>query len=472
MLRRMKLGAFAALSAALVALAPGVAAAAPAPPNDPVTTPTALDGTQSSLSGTTDGATLTKTDPASACDEQLAATVWYSLTNVPARDVVLRLTSQDDLDAVVVVYRVQNGRLRALECAETGDAGVATLGAAARTGDLVLVAQTAGSAPGAFTLQALVPEPPEALPGRPLRGVARSSVEPLLDETDLWHVDLRAGTTYRLSLVSDVPGACPSVRLYGPGGPPSDARELLFLRCNSATSFTPGPDGGGRYLLLVGIAYGEGRVSYRLQVARAGADDTAPGLKLPVGVWRSGRLAPMATDQLDMYRFSIAARSDVSLQLARPLPPKVSLLLLRDTGSSLASGRAIRRQLAPGMYYVVVGAPAGTPATSYRLRLGERGISTLTVEGVDHGHAPFGTELSFSALIGKPAGRVAVLQVDRFDPLHGWLYLRTFRVPVSAGATASFAWRPPHVGAYRVRVVAPSRSRYLLVTVDDVSAGP
>jgi hypothetical protein len=472
MLRSVKIGACAALSAVIAVLVPGVAAAAPSPANDAVEAPVALDGAQSSVSGTTDGATLAKTDPTAACDEQLTATVWYSLTNVPARDVVLRLTAQDGLAAVVGVYRLRNGRLRSLSCAETEDNGVATLGVTARNGDLVLVGQTTGSGAGAFTLQALVPEAPEALPGRELRGVARSSVEELLDESDLWSAHLFPGTTYRISLVATTPDACPTVKLFQPGGPPSDARELLDLRCNSATSFTPGPEGGGRYLLIVELAYGDGRIPYRLQVARAEADDTAPGLKLPVGVWRRGRLAPSTIDQLDMYRFSVAARSDVTLQLASAQPSKASLLLLRDTGSSLASGRAIRRQLAPGMYYVVVSAPTGTPAAAYRLRLRERGISTLTAQGLDHGHVPFGTELAVSAVIGKPAGRTAVLEIDRFDPLHGWLYVRTFRVAVSAVATASFAWRPPHVGAYRVRVVAPSRSRYLLVTVDDINAGP
>lgn len=472
MLRSVKIGACAALSAMIAVLVPGVAAAAPPPPNDAVATPAALDGTQSSLSGTTDGATLAKTDPAAACDEQLAATVWYSLTNVPARNVVLRLTAQDALDAVIDVYHLRNGRLSSVNCAETEDNGVATIGVTARNGDLVLVGQTTGSASGAFTLQALVPEVPEALPGRELRGVARSSVEELLDESDLWNVHLFPGTTYRISLVATTAGACPTVKLFQPGGPPSDARELLYLRCNSATSFTPGPEGGGRYLLLVELAYGDGRIPYRLQVARAEPDDTAPGLKLRAGVWRRGRLAPMTIDQLDMYRFSVAARSDVTLQLASAQPSKVSLLLLRDTGSSLASGRAIRRPLAPGVYYVVVSAPAGTPSVAYRLRLRERGVSTLTAHGLDRGHVPFGTELAFSAVIGKPAGRAAVLEIDRFDPLHGWLYVRTFRVAVSVGATASFAWRPPHVGAYRVRVVAPSRSRYLFVTVDDINAGP
>jgi hypothetical protein len=173
-----------------------------------------------------------------------------------------------------------------------------------------------------------------------------------------------------------------------------------------------------------------------------------------------------------MYRFSIAERSDITLELGRPRAPKVSLLLLRDTGASVASGRAIRRQLAPGMYYAVVGAPAGSPAVGYRLRLRERGVSTLTAPGVDHGHAPFGTELTLSAVIGRPAGRTASLQIDRLDPLQGWLYDRTVTLPVPASATVSFAWRPPHAGTYRARIVAPSRSRYLVVTVDDVSAGP
>jgi len=255
------------------------------------------------------------------------------------------------------------------------------------------------------------------------------------------------------------------VRMFQPGGPPSDVRGVMYLRCNGSTSFTPGPDGGGRYLLLVGISYASGLAPYRLQVSRAQADDTAPGLALPVGVWRQGRLTPSATDQLDMYRFVLAVQSDVIIQLGRPWPKGVALLLLRDMGKSVAAGKAIRRSLAPGTYYVVVSAPTGSRAQDYRLLLREREVSTLSVEGVQQGIALLGSPLTLSAHIGAPAGRVATLQVDRFDPLDGWLFLRGYSLPVGAGDEASLAWTPQHVGRYRARITAPSRSGYVYITV-------
>ncbi|HEX3057072.1 MAG TPA: hypothetical protein VHP82_13140 [Gaiellaceae bacterium] len=465
MLRAVRGTACLGLAAVAVAVAPAAALADP-PGNDSQTAAVTIDATSSTVTGTTLEATLAKTDPASACGEPVTATVWYSLVNVPARDVVLRLTAQGGLDAVVGVYRIRNGRLNSVDCEETGDDGVATVDVQGRNGDLVLVAQTTGSPPGAFALQALVPQPPEAVPGHALRGVAHASLEEYLDTSDLWHVDLRAGETYRLSLVE--PGRwCAEVRLYRPGGVPTDAREVLFLRCNRSASFTPGPDGGGRYLLLVSIAYGAGRLPYRLQIAPARPDDTAPGLNLEAGVWRTGRLHPAGTDQLDMYRFVVSVPSDVIVELGRPRRRDVSLLLLRATGKSLAAGRAIRRPLRAGTYYVVVSAPTGSRTTDYRLIVRERGVSVLTVPELQKGHVTLGTPLTLSALIGQPAGRKAKLEIDRFDPLNGWLFLHTYRLPVDSHDTAALTWRPTHVGTYRVRVTAPSRSSYVYITVED-----
>jgi hypothetical protein len=461
------LGGCAAFLAAVLVAMPAAASAATPPDNDAVTAPATVDATRGSTLGTTDGATLAKTDPTSVCSDAPAATVWYSLANVPARDTVLRLQAFDGLTAALVVYHVRNGRLTQVDCAETGDDGIATLGVSAQNGDLVLVAQLASSGPGTFALATLVPEQREPLPGRALHGTATASVEALLDESDLWHVDLRPGTSYRISFVTRGTYGCAHVTLFRVG-----SRPLLQLRCNSATSFTPGPDGGGRYLLLVDIGYADGRVPYRLELARANRDDTAPGLKLPVGVWRDGTLEPGGVDQLDMYRFTLSARSDITVELGRPSARNVSLLLVRENGKSIAAGRAVRRPLAPGTYFAIVNAPAGTERAAYRVRLRVRAQSILAAVGVERGHAALGTPVVLAAAIGKPFGRVASLEIDRFDPLNGWLYARTYRLPVAPDGTASLHWRPPTAGMYRARIVAPSRSRYRFVTVDDVSAGP
>jgi hypothetical protein len=403
-------------SLASLLLAAAAHAATPPPSNDAQATPTPVDATSSTITGTTDGATTVKTDPASPCDDTVTATVWYSLTNVPDRDIVLRLTGQDGLDAVLAVYTVRKGRLVPFDCVETGDDGVATLGVTASNGNLVLVGQRTGSPAGAFTLQSLVPQTPERLPGRSLHGVAHGSVEEFLHASDLWNVDLRAGTTYRVSFVIPSGGECPSLRLYRPGGPPTAARLAFTLRCSDADSFTPGRDGGGRYFLVVGIGDASGRVPYRLQVAPAQRDDTAPGVKLATGAWRDGRLDPVGTDQLDMYRFVVSERSDVTIVLGMPWSATVTLQLLRDIGDSVAAGHAIRRPLGPGTYYVVVQAPAGSAPVRYRLLLRERGVSTLKTPVPQSGTTQLGVPVPFTATIGKPAGHVAELEIDRYDP--------------------------------------------------------
>jgi hypothetical protein len=443
-------------------LAAGANAAAPPPPNDAQTAAIAIDATSSSTAGTTDGGTLEKTDPANVCGVTVTATVWYRLNDVPDRQVVLRLAGQDGLDAAVAVYRLSKGRLAEVDCAETEDDDVATFGFDAAVGDLVIVGQRPGSAVGGFTLQALVPQAPEAPPGKALKRVGDGTVEEFLDDSDLWHADLRAGTTYRISFI--VPGGrCPSLRIHRAGAP----KESFSIRCNGAGSFTPGPDGGGRYQFVVGIAYASGRVPYRINVVRAQADDTAPGVKLAVGVWRSGRLDPRRTDQLDMYRFTLADRSDITLQLAKPWSKTLSVQLIGDNGHSLAAGHAIRRPLAPGTYYAVVQAPAGTAPVTYRLLLRVRGVSHMQIPALENGAIALGTPLVLTATIGHPSGRAARLQVDRFDPVDGWLYLRTYTLPVAADALATFTWNAPSIGWYRFRIVAPSRSHYRVFQVTE-----
>lgn len=217
--------------------------------------------------------------------------------------------------------------------------------------------------------------------------------------------------------------------------------------------------------MLVGIAYSSGRVPYRIEVSRAQPDDTAPGLALPVGVWHSGRLHPSQADQLDMYRFVLADRSDVTLRLARPWPHNASLQLLRDSGKSLDRGRAIRRPLAPGTYYVIVSAPTGGHMVGYRLMLRKHGVSTLSIPELQKRHVALGIPLTLSAVIGRPTGHVATVEIDRLDPLQGWLFLRDVGMRVALDASASVTWTPSSVGIYRVRVTAPSRSGYVTFSV-------
>ena len=450
------------LLVAAAAAALPAAALADRPANDSQTSAIVIDATSSASAGTTQDATLAKTDP-SACGDIVTGTVWYALANVPNRNVVLRLTTAGGFDASVAVYRLRSGRLSSVERNETDENGVATIAFSARDGDLVVIGQRTGSGPGTFTLAALVPQLPEVgSRAHAARRRARDGGGVPRRERPL---------ACRPDSGDDIPDQLrrpgrrvPTFALYRPGGL-DDAHQSLLLRCNRSASFTPGPDGGGRYLVLVGVAYSSGRVPYRIEVSRAQPDDTAPGLALPVGVWHSGRLHPSQADQLDMYRFVLADRSDVTLRLARPWPHNASLQLLRDSGKSLDRGRAIRRPLAPGTYYVIVSAPTGGHMVGYRLMLRKHGVSTLSIPELQKRHVALGIPLTLSAVIGRPTGHVATVEIDRLDPLQGWLFLRDVGMRVALDASASVTWAPSSVGIYRVRVTAPSRSGYVTFSV-------
>jgi hypothetical protein len=443
--------------AALVAVAPA-AAQVGAPPNNAQQNALPLPAAHGAAAGETTGATVDETDPRRPCGHSVAATLWYRLGSPPHRAVVLRLVALGQLDAVVAVYRPREGQLVALACSTSGDDGVATISFAGRSGDLVLVGQLIESRPGRFKVRTLVPQPPERAPGRPLHGTVRSTVERYLDEDDLWHVSLQAGTVYRFSLITS-DDHCVYATIYST----VTKREVLSLSCDDYGLFTPGPSGGGRYLLRVTSGSSEGPVLYRLQVARAGPDDTAPGIELRRGVWTAAQLDPSGIDDIDLYRFRLERRSDVLLALARPRPSQLSLLLLTSEGLKVARGQAIRRSLRAGGYFVAVQGEAGERAAVYRLVLRVQEVSLLSVKG---SRTPtLGQPVAFAVRVGSPAGRFATLQVDRFDPLEGWLFFRLYRLRVAHDNTALLAWSPPSVGRFRARITQPARSGYVYLDV-------
>src|SRR4029453_8916217 len=97
--------------------------------------------------------------------------------------------------------------------------------------------------------------------------------------------------------------------------------------------FPPGPAGGGGYTLPVRTtSERSGAHRYRLQAAEAGADDTSPCLALQNGQTRQGGLLAGAIDMVDLYRFTVSRRSDVSLKLRAGSRAQFDLTLLRDDG--------------------------------------------------------------------------------------------------------------------------------------------
>ena len=132
-------------------------------------------------------------------------------------------------------------------------------------------------------------------------------------------------------------------------------------RCGGYVVFTPGPDGGGRYTLLVRTtSEGGGPQRYRLQAAKAGPDDTSPGLALRDGQTNRGGLLAGALDALDLHRFTVARRSDVTLAMHAGSRARFDLTVLRDDGRRVAcecgetGAVRARLRLSPGRYFAVV----------------------------------------------------------------------------------------------------------------------
>jgi hypothetical protein len=424
-----------------------------APPNDERAGATQLAPLPRQVRGTTADATTARKDPriCTATD----ASVWYRIDGAPAGRIVLRLKAGGKLDAAIGVFRSVRSELRPVDCARTDDKGLAEVSFSADEGEsfLILVGERAGSDPGGFQLVAFRAEPPASAPGQalPASGGA-GTVSALGDEDDAWRVDLRAGQTYRINVVAP-PGLCLSVGLYRVNGH-AFGDEAAAVGCGGYRLFTPGVGGDGRYSLVVhassGVA-GTRLQRYRLEVAPAGPDDMGPGTPLGGG-HVSGRLSAFGVDVEDLYRFDVVRRGEVKLALTDR--SQFDVFLLSEGGRRLScacGGRGpatLRQQLAPGHYFALVRA-ARRSSGSYRLSVSVREITATTLTFSSRQVAA-GGGVTISVHVATAAGPVAV-EIDRFDPLQGWVFARSIHVAVGPGGTASIGWTPPAQGRWRAR---------------------
>src|SRR5215210_43576 len=409
------------------------------------------------LPATTRGTTLGATSDDYRDCHMSGGGVWYRFSG-PASGRVLVHLATGERDGVVAAFRRNRGGVHELGCASTDRRGNVVAGFATKCNAeyLILVGDKAGSAPGPFLLTLRPGEAPERFPGRALRrGRASGSVDGLTDVNDVWSMRLRRGKTYRINFSSS---PCAGVSLR------RARATLLRFSCSGYTTFTPGPDGGGRYSFEV-QATGTRRQNYRLHVAAAGPDDLGMGLALSAGSTRRGRLSPRDVDLVDLYNFGVQRLSEVRLDLAGRVG-SFSLVLLTDSGKRLETGSGrLRRRLDRGRYVVAVQAPAGSSAGRYGLSLRLRGATSTSVliSGASSSEVAPGSTVSISCLVSPGAGGLAELQIDRFDTLTGWQFYRRLRVRVGS----AISWRPPAAGRWRVRarflgtsVSAPSRSSY------------
>jgi hypothetical protein len=457
-----------------LATVPASALAAP-PSNDDRTDARSLGTLPATVTGTTADATHDARDPFGC--RSYGQSVWYRLEAASSGAVSLTLDAQGDLEAVVAVYRQERSQLPLVTCSVTDRKGKAGLAFRAQKGAtyFILVGQQTHSAPGSFGLGVFAPESPARPPGArlPQNGV-RSTVDPLRDADDAWSVVIPAGRTFRINLVP-AGGKCISLSVFRPRTRAfSDSSPIRRLECGGYAVFTPGPDGGGRYTLLVrATGEGGGPQRYRLQAAKAGPDDTSPGMALRHGQTNRGGLLAGAADVVDLYRFTVSKRSDVTLAMHAGSRARFDLTVLRDDGGRVAcecgetGSLRSRLRMSPGRYFAVLRARDYTGGR-YGLSLLVREITStgMMISGSRTAKAGPGRSVRLEArTTPAPGGGVVRMQINRFDPLEGWQFSRMIRVRVGSGGVAAAHWTPPSVGRWQVRATyrgtrssSPSRS--------------
>ena len=445
--------ALAALSL-LAALAPATAAAAP-PANDARTAPQQLGSLPASVRGTTVDATLDGDEPFPACSGSIKNSVWYAFRATSSREILAALDAGGDMDAVVEVFERRRSQVSSVACQTTNRRGEATVDfdATDDTDYLVRVAPLANSVAESFSLRVVVPDEPAQPPGRPLpAGGMNASVDRFANADDAWSAELTKGVTYRINFVTSSTG-CAELTLFPPGIGEFDVAALRTLRCDRYTVFTP--PRSGRYSLRVRAPRASrARLDYRLRVGRAGADDTAPGISLANDRRVRGGLRGSELDALDLYRFSVARRSDLRVRLRTRADFDVILLsgrgARRACGCGGAGDKEFELRMRPGRYFLAVRARNGADG-SYRLSRLARTItrSRMRVNGAGGATVAPGATVDLTQRVTPAVAGAATLVVERFDPIGGWLFDAGFHPRVSGGA-ATVAFRPASVGRWRV----------------------
>jgi hypothetical protein len=449
------------LATLLAALATAPTAAA-APDNDDLGAARRLAHLPARATGTMRDASIESTEPSFSCGAVLG-TVWYRVRSDRRGPIAVELEARGELEAVVGVFRQARTRLQPVACKRSNTHGRLLLGFYGRPGReyLIGVGARRGSSSDDFGLQVKRPEPRALPPGRPLTRAARDRVHAFLDPDDAWSFEMARGRSYLINLLPE--RDCLDARLYRPMTYrfTEDEEPVAELTCGGSTLFTPGPDGGGRYSLLI-VADQRRRAPqpYSLHVGPAEPDDVAPGISLGAAADITGTLSGRGIDLLDLYRFRAGSRSELDLRLRMSPKARFSIAVVRPTGEPvpirprLRRGRVIlRHRVEPGHYYLAVRSQerSGGP---YTLSVRVRGITAtdMLIAGqrflqVAPGEPQLLTAQVASAGIG---GRVR-FQFDRRDPFHGWQFAQTVIVPIGPSGLATSSWIPPGFGHWRVR---------------------
>jgi hypothetical protein len=427
------------------------ASAAP-PPNDSRGTPEQLGDLPALVSGTTVDATLEQDEPFSGVGPTKNS-VWYSFSVSSNRELLVALDAGGEMDAAVDLFERERSQLTALSAARTNRRGEATIDADGRAGTryMVRVAALSNSVADRFTLRVVLPDEPARPPGERLPSAgAGAQVDRFANPDDAWSMRLREGRTYRINLVTVEAGSV-QVALYAPGGFGGEAEETLAG--DQHVVFTP--SASGLYTLHVRAPRASrARLRYRLRVGVAQRDDSAPGIALADDRRVAGTLRGDELDALDLYRFTVARRSDVRVRLRTTRD--FELRLLSEGGRRIGSQRGfsgskeMTRRLGPGRYFIAVRARDGAHGSYVVSRLG-RVITRarMLADGRRNATASPGGTVELTLRVTPAVSGRARMQVERYDPLAGWLFHSRY-TPSVIGTTATVAFRPPFVGRWRV----------------------
>ena len=444
-------GAVLVCCCALLAGLPGAALGVP-PHNDARTAPQELGQLPALVRGTTAEATLEEDEPGSTCGP-IKNSVWFSFTAPASRELLVALDAAGDLDAALEVFARQRSQLTPLTCQLTNRRGEATIDADATAGTtyLVRVAPLANSVDDSFSLRVVLPDEPARPPGDRLpAGGGSGQVDRFANPDDAWSTRMRKGNTYRINLVTAGAG-CVQVALYRADAFGNDAARSLA--CDDHTVFAA--PASGRYTLHVRAPRASRvQLPYRLRVGPAKRDDSAPGVVLLDDRPVNGNLAGHELDALDLYRFTLARRSDLRVRLGTA--HDFDVRILSDRGRRLACGcgstgsKELTRRLSPGRYFVAVRAGDGEHGRYVLSRLARTITrSTTLIDGERSATVAPGRTVALTLRVTPAvAGRAGML-VERHDPLAGWLFHSRHRPRVS-GTAATVSFRPPFVGAWRV----------------------
>ena len=336
--------------------------------------------------------------------------------------------------------------------------------------------------PGRFHLTVIAPAKPPVRPGVALPTAGGTGhLDNLQNPADAWSVTLKRGVTYRVG--AEVPvGRCVRVSVFSPGTRAfAIDTPIAVYSCGHVGFLTPGPDGGGKYSLLVEEKRPEA-TPYRLVVLRNQSDDAGPGVLLASGRRQVGWVSNV--DPLDLYRFDVPQQSDTRLLVEARDDVGIRLTDARGTTIDEAThGVKLTRTLEPGTYFVFVTRASSVanassnriPRTKYRISVLVRGLTTteLLANGGTFVTVPPDTEVALSSYTTPyPEGGITRIEGDYFDiARQRWVFRRAWDIAPNTSVT----FTPQAVGRWRLRatfngtdVSAPSRSDYRELDVASV----